>query len=121
MNISIVADQLQIEFTFTEQLLAVRFHKVWQIPLAHIIQVSTELPPYTWKEIRVPGSFVPGLIKAGTYYNDRGKEFWYVTGKNHLDQILTIELTNEDYQRIVLNHINIATVHEVSTIINQRT
>ncbi|MBD2665265.1 hypothetical protein B6N60_00140 [Richelia sinica FACHB-800] len=121
MNIRIVAEQLQIEFTFTEQLLAVRFQKIWQIPLANITQVTTELPPNTWKEIRAPGSFVPGLIKAGTYYNDRGKEFWYVTRKNNFGQVLTIELTNENYRRIVFNNIDIATVNEVSAIINQKT
>ncbi|AFZ60675.1 hypothetical protein H6G54_17915 [Anabaena cylindrica FACHB-243] len=105
MHLSIVDDSLQIEFSLKEQLLAVRFHKVWQIPLTHITQVTTELPPNTWKEIRAPGSFVPGLIKAGTYYTDRGKEFWYVTRKNDFGSVLTIDLENESYQRIVLNDI----------------
>ncbi|WP_254444709.1 hypothetical protein [Anabaena sp. UHCC 0187] len=81
MELSIIDDKLQIEFSLKEQLLAVRFNKIWQIPLTHIIQVTTDLPPNDWKELRAPGSFVPGVIKAGTYYTDRGKEFWYVTKK----------------------------------------
>jgi hypothetical protein len=42
---------------------------------------------------------IPGLIKAGTYYTDKGKQFWLVTkGKG----ILNIELKNESYKRIIL-------------------
>ncbi|AFZ23554.1 hypothetical protein Cylst_1259 [Cylindrospermum stagnale PCC 7417] len=99
MNLSIIDEKLQIEFTLKEQLLAVRFNKVWQIPLAHIEQVTTAEPQSNWKELRAPGSFVPGLIKAGTYYTDRGKEFWYV---NRETNYLTIELQDESYKRIIL-------------------
>lgn len=105
MNLSIIENKLQIKFTLQEQLLAVRFHKVLEIPLSHIVQVTTELPPNNWKELRAPGSFVPGLIKAGTYYTDRGKEFWYVTRKNHFGNVLNMELEDEDYKRIVLNNV----------------
>lgn len=99
MNLSIIDEKLQIEFTLKEQLLAVRFNKVWQIPLAHIEQVTTDEPQSNWKELRAPGSFVPGLIKAGTYYTESGKEFWYV---NRETNYLTIELRDESYKRIIL-------------------
>lgn len=99
MNLYINENKLNIEFTFTEQLLAVSWRKSWTIPLAHITQVKTAEPESNWKEIRAPGSFIPGLIKAGTYYTDRGKEFWYV---NRDKDYLTIELQNESYQRIIL-------------------
>ncbi|MFM6134684.1 MAG: hypothetical protein ACKPCP_11040 [Sphaerospermopsis kisseleviana] len=105
MDLSIIDHNLQIEFSLKEQLLALRFNKLWEIALTHIIQVTTDLPPNNWKEIRAPGSFVPGLIKAGTYYTDRGKEFWYVTRKNNFGNVLNIELVEEDYKRIVLNDV----------------
>lgn len=99
MNLSIVDDKLQIEFTFKEQLLAVRLNKLWQISLAHIEQVTTAEPQSNWQELRAPGSFVPGVIKAGTYYTNRGKEFWYV---NRETNYLTIQLRDESYKRIIL-------------------
>lgn len=105
MQLSIVDNYLQIQFTITEQLIAIRFHKLWQIPLNHIISVTTNIPPRTLKDLRAPGTFVPGLIKAGTYYTNRGKEFWYVTRKNNFGQVLNIDLINETYQKIVLNNI----------------
>ena len=71
----------------------------FKIPLKHIVSVSTQVPKPTWKEVKAPGTFIPGLIKAGTYYTDKGKQFWFVTkGKG----ILNIELKNESYKRIIL-------------------
>ncbi|BCL38387.1 hypothetical protein [Nostoc sp. MS1] len=99
MQLNIINNQLQIEFTWKEQLLAVRFQKLWLIPLAHIKQATVGKPQSSWKELRAPGSFIPGIIKAGTYYTDRGKEFWYV---NRDTNYLIIELEDESYQRIIL-------------------
>ena len=71
----------------------------FKIPLKHIVSVTTQIPKPTWKEVKAPGTFIPGLIKAGTYYTDKGKQFWFVTkGKG----ILNLELKNESYKRIIL-------------------
>jgi hypothetical protein len=99
MNLNIVDENLQIEFTLKEQLLAVRFNKVWQIPLSHITQVTTDFPEKRRHELRAPGAFFPGVIKTGTYYTDQGKEFWYVTQNGNY---LSLELKDEPYKRIVL-------------------
>jgi hypothetical protein len=99
MQLGIIDNKLQIEFTLKEQLLAVRWHRIWQIPLAHITQVTTTEPQSNWKELRAPGSFIPGVVKAGTYYTNRGKEFWYVDRET---DYLTVELQNESYARIIL-------------------
>jgi hypothetical protein len=69
------------------------------IPLAQIARVSTTEPQTTWRELRAPGTFLPCVIKAGTYYNKVGKEFWYVTSDQHY---LVLELQNGSYRRVVL-------------------
>jgi hypothetical protein len=99
MNLSIIDQKLHIEFKLQEQLLAARLHNSWEIPLEHIQAVTTAKPESNWKELRIPGSFIPGIIKAGTYYTNRGKEFWYV---NRDKDFLTIELQDESYKRIIL-------------------
>lgn len=99
MNLNVVDQNLQIELTFKEQLLAARFNKLLQIPLVHITQATTAKPQKHRRELRAPGSFSPGVIKAGTYYTDQGKEFWYVTQDGNY---LTLELRDEPYQRIIL-------------------
>ena len=105
MNLSIVEGCFQIEFTFTEQLLAARLNGIWRVPLTSIVRVTTDLPPTNWREIRAPGTAIPCVIKAGTYYTDRGKEFWYVTRKNDFAKVLNIKLDHDSYERIVLNDI----------------
>ncbi len=97
MRLSIVKNKLCISFSLSKKILSVKGS--FKIPLKNIKRVTTEKPKPTWKEIKAPGTFIPGLIKAGTYYTDSGKQFWYVTkGKG----ILNIELKNESYKRIVL-------------------
>jgi hypothetical protein len=70
-----------------------------EILIAHIQAVSTAEPQSNWAQVRAPGTFVPGIIKAGTYYTKQGKEFWYVTDdKNYL----TLELQDEPYRRVII-------------------
>ena len=97
MKLEIIDKILKIEFTPTEKILSI--HGTINIPLSQITQVSGELLDFTWKEIRMPGTSLPGVIKAGTYITDRGNEFWYVTRNK---KILRIELRNNFYKRIVL-------------------
>ena len=100
MNLTITEGNLHIELAFKEQLAAARLHKLWEIPLSHIQQVTATAPKTTWKELRAPGTFIPGWLKFGTYYTERGKEFWLVNYRQN--NYLTIELQKESYQRIVL-------------------
>ncbi|CBN54461.1 MULTISPECIES: hypothetical protein [Kamptonema] len=100
MKFSFELDKLKIEFCFWEQVWAVRFNKFWEIPLANIEGATSKEPQSNWREIKAPGSFMPGVIKAGTYYTNRGKEFWYVTKDSNY---LTVEFKNESYKRMIVN------------------
>lgn len=85
MNLSIVGETLHIQLEWYEQLWAFTLTPAFSIPLAHLQEVSAEEPRSSWAEIRAPGTYIPGIIKAGTYYTPSGREFWYVTApKNYL-------------------------------------
>lgn len=99
MNLSIIDNQLRIELEWYEQLWAFTLAKTLDIPLSHIENVTTDKPQSNWREIRAPGTFLPGVIKAGTYYTSRGKEFWYVTGDR---DYLVLSLRDESFRKIVL-------------------
>jgi hypothetical protein len=99
MKLYLESDRLTIELEWYEQFWAVMLERQLHIPLTNIDRVSTTEPQTTWMQVRAPGTFVPGVIKAGTYYSQGSKEFWYVTSdKNYL----TLELQNESYRQIVL-------------------
>lgn len=97
MKLQIINDTLEIHFSMTEKILAI--HGSMQIPLSHIVQATGMLLEPTWKQIRMPGTTLPGIIKAGTYFTNRGKEFWYLTRGN---EVLRLELKDEFYDRVIL-------------------
>lgn len=83
--------------------------KVWalksslSVSLANVTEVRAkepdEKPRSYWTGLRMPGTFVPWVLKAGTYFTSFGKEFWYVTaGKG----FLVLYLKEGAYQRVVL-------------------
>jgi hypothetical protein len=97
VNIVIDENVLRIELSSLERILT--FHGSFKIPISQIGEISTDLLPPTWKEIRAPGTAIPGLTKAGTYYTSRGKEFWTLK-KN--DNPIRIELKNNKLKRLIL-------------------
>ena len=97
MELKIVNGILKIQFTTAEKILSV--HGSMEIPVSKITEVTRMLLDPTWKEIRMPGTNLPGIIKAGSYFTNRGKEFWYLTwGKEGL----RIGLRDQTYKRIIL-------------------
>lgn len=104
MQLSLTATQFVIDLTGFERLWAFHLGQTITIPLEHIQAVSTELPTAHWSDLRAPGTFLPGVIKAGTYYTKTGREFWYITPNSNY---LTLELSPEVYyKKIVLAHPN---------------
>ncbi len=99
MELSIDRDRLQIDLNPWERMLAFFFNQTLEIPLNHIRQATLTKPETDWKDVRLPGTFLPGIVKAGTYYTSRGREFWVVTRD---EDCLTLELEDEFYKKIVL-------------------
>jgi hypothetical protein len=119
MILSLVGDRLTLQWEWYEQLWAFNFNQTFDIPLTHIEAVTIDEPLSSWQEIRAPGSFLPGVIKAGTYYTNRGKEFWYVTSDRNY---LVLALHDESYQRIILtlegNESWQERIHEALNLVN---
>ena len=101
MILNLVGNTLHIDWEWPEQLWGCNLKSSWCIPLDRIAAVSLDEPVTHWTDLRAPGTFWPGVIRAGTYRTKRGKEFWYVTGKRE-GHYLTLELQGEAFDRIVL-------------------
>jgi hypothetical protein len=82
-------------------------HKLWalrsrlEIPLAHITEVHTDpSPKMGWFQgLKVLGTDIPNLFRAGTFYQDGGWVFWDV---RHPDKTVVVELQDEQFQRLVI-------------------
>ncbi len=99
MNLILYPEILEIQLTGPERLWSCHLSPAIALPLSQILRVSGDRPITTWREIRAPGTFVPGLIKAGTYYTERGREFWYTTREPNT---LLIDLKDHYYKRVGL-------------------
>lgn len=95
------------------------FHKIWAlkskiiVPKQNVVSAiqNIEKIPF-WKGIRMPGTEIPWLFAAGTFYNN-GRHFWdvyrkkntiIVTIKDHYYQKLFIEVQNPTEVLQILNH-----------------
>jgi len=81
--------------------------KVWalksqlSIPLSHItaVRIDTEVVHQWWHGLRLPGSNIPGVITAGTFYQDGKRIFWDI---HHPEKAVIISLNHETYDELVI-------------------
>lgn len=81
-------------------------HKIWalksrlQFPLSSIRSVVID-PQLADKPrgLRAPGTYIPRMITAGTFYADKKRWFWDVSNPNNA---IVIELEGENYQMLVV-------------------
>lgn len=102
MNLTLTADRLRITWTGSERLWAILLKPELVIPLTAITQVSTEPAEMGRWDLRAPGTAWPGVIRAGTYYTQRGRELWSVTAPRDPAGYLVLDLQESHYQRVVL-------------------
>jgi hypothetical protein len=81
--------------------------KIWalksqlSIPLTHITaaRVDSEIVKGWWHGFRVPGTSIPGVITAGTFYQDGKRVFWDI---HHPAEAVVVSLDHERYDELVI-------------------
>ena len=69
------------------------------IPLQHVVSVSTERVPWQpFKQMRVAGTSLPGVIKDGRFLSSDGMMFFEM---HDPDKCVTVSLDHERYKKIV--------------------
>jgi len=77
------------------------FKSSLEIPLQHVagIRADPDIARGWWHGFRIPGTNVPGVITAGTFYQDGKRVFWDV---HNPDNTVVIELRDERYNQLVV-------------------
>jgi hypothetical protein len=71
-----------------------------RIPLDHVVSVSTERVPWKpFKQLRVVGAFLPGVVKDERFLSSDGLMFFEM---HDPDKCITANLDHERYKKIVL-------------------
>jgi hypothetical protein len=99
VEISYVGDRVQFEVEGADKFWAMKSRL--DIPLAHVKSawIDPEAARGWWHGIRFPGTQIPGLILAGTFYQSDGRVFYDV---HHPDRTIIIELDHESYTHLVI-------------------
>jgi hypothetical protein len=71
------------------------------IALSHInaVRLDSEIVHKWWHGLRLPGSNIPGLLTAGTFYQDGKRVFWDI---HHPQEAVVISLDHEQYNELVI-------------------
>ncbi|MFZ0292552.1 MAG: hypothetical protein WAL52_03035 [Candidatus Sulfotelmatobacter sp.] len=110
VDLSISGDQLVLNVRGTDKLWALK--SSLEIPLKHVIGIRADpaIAQGWWHGLRMPGTNVPGVITAGTFYQDGKRIFWDV---HHPENTVVIELRDERYNELIVEVANPATAVEL--------
>lgn len=99
VELSIAEGKLTLHVRGADKLWA--FKSSLEIPLAHIagIRADPEVARGWYHGIRMPGTSVPGVITAGTFYQDGQRVFWDV---HHPEKTIVIDLHDERYNSLIV-------------------
>jgi len=99
VTVHLEADRVRFEVEGWDKLWALKSHI--EIPLEHIVSARVDPEPArAWFHgLRIPGTDIPGVITAGTFYSRDGVVFYDV---HDADKAIVIELSHEHYKRLVV-------------------
>jgi hypothetical protein len=99
VDISVTGDRLRLEVQGWDQLWALRSEL--EFPLAHVRSVRQDAEPALgwWHGFRLPGTDIPGLLTAGTFYQHDGAVFYDIRDP---ERTIVFELDHEHYRRLVV-------------------
>jgi hypothetical protein len=103
VDLSISNGTLVLHVRGADQLWA--FKSSLEIPLQHVAGIRSDpaMARAWWHGLKLPGTSIPGVITAGTFYKDGQRVFWDV---HHPDQTVVIELRDERYNELIVEVAN---------------
>lgn len=99
VNISIHGDRIHLDVEGIDQLWSLRSHL--EFPLSHIrsVRIDPAAARGWWHGIRLMGSNIPGILTAGTFYQQGGIVFYDV---HDPERTIVLELDHERYNRLIV-------------------
>jgi hypothetical protein len=98
-EVELAENTLSIHVLGMDRLWALRSHL--EIPLPHVsgAEAASEVARRWWQGIRSGGTHVPGVITAGTFYQEGERVFWDV---HDPEKAIVIRLRDERYERLII-------------------
>jgi hypothetical protein len=102
------------------------WHKLWalksrlEIPVEDVVgaHVDPTIAHGWWKGIRMPGTHLPNILTAGTFYQNGKKIFWDVADA---ENTIVIDLQHEDYDQLIVEVLDpVGTVEMINGAVSRR-
>lgn len=99
VDLAVADGKLLLHVKGMDQLWALK--STLEIPLAHVagVRFDPEVARGWYHGIKMPGTNLPGVITAGTFYQHGNRIFWDV---HHPEKTIVIELRDETYQELIV-------------------
>lgn len=99
VDLTISGGSLELQVLGVDRLWALK--SSLEIPLHHIegIRADPEVARGWWHGIHMPGTDIPGVLTAGTFYQHGKRVFWDV---HNLENTVVIELRDERYDELIV-------------------
>jgi hypothetical protein len=99
-----------VDLSISEGKLVLHVHgadKLWalksslEIPLAHVSEIRADpsVAHGWWHGLRMPGTNIPGVLTAGTFYQDGKRVFWDV---HNPGKTVVLDLRDERYNELIV-------------------
>jgi hypothetical protein len=99
VDLSVSGGDLHLHVRGADQLWALK--STLEIPLQHIAGITADpsIARGWWHGVRMPGTQIPGIITAGTFYQHGKRVFWDV---HNPDNTVVIDLHDERYNQLIV-------------------
>ncbi len=99
VEVSIHGNRIRFEVQGWDRLWS--FRNQLEIPVAHVSNVRVDPAPARgwWHGLRLPGTQIPGVLSAGTFYQHDGAVFYDV---HDPERTIVLEVEHEHYRRLVV-------------------
>ena len=93
---------LQIKLSIKERIAS--FHGSFdKIPYEKIKSATNDTPQTSMKDMKMPGTDLFGVFRAGSFVTPRGHEFWHASLKKNNFLIIELEKDKDTFDRIILS------------------
>lgn len=99
VDLSIVGDTLVLHVEGADKLWALR--SSLEIPLRHVagVRADASVARGWWHGLKMLGTSLPGVITAGSFYQDGKRVFWDV---HNPENTIVIELIDDQYDELIV-------------------
>ncbi|HWM87160.1 MAG TPA: hypothetical protein VNO33_15010 [Kofleriaceae bacterium] len=108
VDLTVKGDRLSLQVRGLDRLWAMRSRLDLPIASVRAVRIDPRVARGLWKGVSAPGTHIPGIIIAGTFYQDDKRIFWDV---HDPEKTVVIDLVGQRYDQLIVE------VHDPESVV----